>query len=108
LVPAIAYGIHLSMHQHAAFPGEALMPRYFFHVRDGTQVLDEVGVDLPDIASAQATAVQLSAEILRDGVITPMWRDLRWWVEVTDRPQLGGRRFFVLQISIIPTRTPEA
>jgi hypothetical protein len=101
LVPAIAYGIHLSMHQHAAFPGEALMPRYFFHVRDGTQVLDEVGVDLPDIASAQATAVQLSAEILRDGVITPPWSDLRWWVEVTDRPQLGGRRFFVLQISII-------
>lgn len=78
------------------------MPRYFFHVRDGTVVLDEVGVELPDMASAQATAVQLSAEILKEGVIIPLWIDLQWRVEVTDSPQLGGRRFFALQISIMP------
>ncbi len=78
------------------------MPRYFFHVRDGTVVLDEVGVELPDMASAQATAVQLSAEILKEGVIIPLWSDLQWRVEVTDSPQLGGRRFFALQISIMP------
>ena len=72
------------------------MPRYFFHVRDGTVVLDEVGVELPDMASAQATAVQLSAEILKEGVIIPLWSDLQWRVEGSARPPPWGGRVFSL------------
>jgi len=78
------------------------MPRYFFHVRDGTLVLDDVGVELTDVASAQAIAIQLSVEILKEGMARPSWNALRWRVEVTDSPQVGGRRFFALQFSIAP------
>jgi hypothetical protein len=79
------------------------MARYFFHVSDGTVVLDEVGVELPDITSAQTTAVQLTAEILKDGMLGPLWNELRWRVEVTDSPKLGGQRFFVVNFSITPS-----
>ena len=78
------------------------MSRYFFHVCDGTVVLDDVGVELPDITSAQTTAVQLTAEILKDGMHGPLWSELCWRVEVTDSPQVGGRRFFAVNFSITP------
>ena len=78
------------------------MSRYFFHVCDGTLVLDDVGVELPDVTSAQTTAIQLTAEILKDGMHGPLWNELRWRVEVTDSPQVGGRRFFAVNFSITP------
>ena len=40
------------------------MPRYFFHIHDGHSVLDDVGLDLPDISAARTTAIELSGEIL--------------------------------------------
>jgi hypothetical protein len=76
------------------------MARYFFHVSDGTLVLDDVGVELPDITSAQTTAIQLIAEILRDGMSGPLWNQPCWRVEVTDSPEVGGQRFFVAIFSI--------
>jgi len=76
------------------------MARYFFHVGDGTFVLDEVGVELPDITSAQMAAIQLTAEILREGVSGPLWNRFCWRVEVTDSPQVEGQRFFVVNFSI--------
>jgi hypothetical protein len=76
------------------------MARYFFHVSDGTFVLDEVGVELPDVTSAQTAAIQLTAEILKDGVSGPLWNRLCWRVEVTDSPQVGGQRFFVVNFSM--------
>ena len=78
------------------------MSRYFFHVCDGTLVLDDVGVELPDVTSAQTTAIQLTAEILKGGMSGPLWNSLRWRVEVTDSPQVGGRRFFAVNFSITP------
>jgi uncharacterized protein DUF6894 len=62
------------------------MARYFFHVSDGSLVLDNVGVELPDVTSAQTTAVQLTAEILKCGMLGPLWNELCWRVEVTDSP----------------------
>jgi hypothetical protein len=83
-----------------AFLEEPVMARYFFHVCDGTFVLDDVGVELPDITTAQKTAIQLTAEILKDGMLGPLWNELCWRVEVTDSPQVGGRTFFVVNFSI--------
>ena len=42
------------------------MPRYFFHVTDGSSVRDDEGTELPDIYTAQAEAIRMSGEILRD------------------------------------------
>jgi hypothetical protein len=84
----------------AALLEEPVMARYFFHVSDGTLVLDEVGIELPDVTSAQKTAIELTAEILKDGMSGPLWNELCWRVEVTDRPQVGGHTFFVVNFSI--------
>lgn len=42
------------------------MPRYFFHVRDGTTVLDHDGTVLPDLAAAREIAQRFASELLRD------------------------------------------
>ena len=42
------------------------MPRYFFHVYDGYSAIDRDGTELPDIDTAQAQAIRLSGELLRE------------------------------------------
>ncbi len=76
------------------------MPRYFFHVHDRTSVLDEIGLELPDIAAARGAAIELSREILKDAAGGPLWEVQHWQVEVTDNPHLLGRTFFILEFSV--------
>lgn len=76
------------------------MSRYFFHIHDGRSVIDELGLELPDIEDARIAAVALSSEILSDETIGPFWDGQSYRVEVTDSPGLGGRTFFVLQFSV--------
>ena len=42
------------------------MPRYYFHMRDGHEHLDEVGTELLDDDAARAQAIVASGEALRD------------------------------------------
>ncbi len=42
------------------------MARYFFNVIDGKFLVDDVGVELPDMASVRTMAIQTAGEILRD------------------------------------------
>ena len=82
------------------------MPRYFFHVIDGTSSCDETGTELPDIYTAQAQAIRLSAEILQE-MGARFWSGTEWKVEVTDEQ---GRILFVLHFSAeecIPLADPE-
>ncbi|MCP3398641.1 MULTISPECIES: DUF6894 family protein [unclassified Bradyrhizobium] len=76
------------------------MPRYFFHIHDGHSVLDDVGLDLPDIFAARTAAVELSGEILKQDVMDPFTPHISWQVEVSDSPELGGRSLFILQFSL--------
>ncbi|MET0429691.1 MAG: hypothetical protein ABW026_14495 [Microvirga sp.] len=71
------------------------MPRYFFHVIDGTSSRDETGTDLPDIYTAQAQAIRLSAEILRE-MGAKFWNGTEWKLEVADD---HDRILFVLHFS---------
>ena len=71
------------------------MPRYFFNVRDGSEILDEDGTDLPDIYAAQAQAIRTSGEILRD-LGARFWDGAEWRVEVSDA---RGTILFVLRFS---------
>jgi len=43
------------------------MPRYFFHILDGTALTDETGVELADLAAARIEAVKLVAGVLKGG-----------------------------------------
>ncbi|QHP71253.1 hypothetical protein EI171_30560 [Bradyrhizobium sp. LCT2] len=76
------------------------MTRFFFHVHDGITIFDDVGLELPDIAAAQAAAIELSSKILNDGAEGPLWQDLTWRVEVTDSPGMGGQIFLVVNFSV--------
>ena len=59
------------------------MPRYFFHVYDGSSSPDADGTELPDIYTAQAQAIRTSGEILRD-MGAQFWDGTAWRLEVAD------------------------
>ena len=71
------------------------MPRYFFHVHDGFSTRDTDGSDLPDIFSAQAEAIRLSGELLRE-MGTKLWDGMEWSLTVTDENE-GA--LFILRFS---------
>jgi hypothetical protein len=46
------------------------MPKYFFHMRAGTEFVEDTeGVDLPDIAAAHAEAFQAAREMMSEWVL---------------------------------------
>lgn len=69
--------------------------RYFFNILDGTATRDLDGTDLPDIYVAQAEAIRLAGEILRD-MGGRFWNDAEWRLEVSDE---SGQVLFVLRFS---------
>ena len=71
------------------------MPRYFFHVYDGSSSLDQEGTEFPDIYTAQAQAIRTSGEILRD-MGAQFWDGTEWRLEVADA---RGQVLFVLRFS---------
>ena len=71
------------------------MPRYFFHVHDGSSIRDNEGTELPDIFAAQEQAILLSGELLRE-MGGKFWNGEEWSLEVTDE---AGRILFILRFS---------
>jgi len=71
------------------------MPRYFFHVYDGSSSPDTDGTELPDICTAQAVAIRTSGEILRD-MGAKFWDGTAWRLEVAGE---RGQILFVLRFS---------
>jgi hypothetical protein len=59
------------------------MPRYFFHVRDSAEIIDDVGVELAGPAEARAVAVINSGEAFRD-LGLKFWASPEWLTWVTD------------------------
>ena len=59
------------------------MPRYFFDIRDGTDIPDDVGTELRDLDAARAAAVTFAGEQLRD-VSGKFWHGHDWKIEVRD------------------------
>ena len=71
------------------------MPRYFFHVQDGYSIPDAEGTELLDVYTAQAQAIVLSGELLRD-MGGEFWNGTEWRMEVADEQ---GRVLFILRFS---------
>ena len=59
------------------------MPRYFFDIRDGEYLADEVGTDLPDIEAARVQAVVLSGGLLQERP-SKFWDGEEWRLEVRE------------------------
>jgi hypothetical protein len=63
------------------------MPRYFFHVRDGTNFPDLQGTVLKDDHAAQVEAVRFSGDLLRSGA-EKFWSGPEWSMRVADENDL--------------------
>ena len=63
------------------------MPRCFFHVRNGTILIDTEGTELPDLETARIEAVKLAGEMLKD-VAETFWSGEFWDLTVTDARDL--------------------
>ena len=61
------------------------MPRYFFHVIDGDEMLDSVGTVLAGETEARTEAIVVSGEMLKDLGGT-FWNNGEWQVRVEDEP----------------------
>lgn len=59
------------------------MPRFYFHIHDGRDLLDTDGIDLADEAAAQIEAVRLMGEVLRDDAARVI-QSAAWSLDVAD------------------------
>jgi len=71
------------------------MPRYFFHVLDHSSGPDTEGTEFPDIYTAQAEAVRLCSEMIRE-IDGRFWEAPLWRLQVTNEVQ---RLLFTLTFS---------
>ena len=61
------------------------MPRYFFHVRNGKDLPDTEGSELPDLNAARTEAIKASGEMLRDNKGgADFWSGHDWTMTVVD------------------------
>ncbi len=59
------------------------MPRYYFHLKDGTTRMDEDGTELAGPDEARAMAVINAGEVLTD-LGAKFWQSDEWRLWVTD------------------------
>jgi hypothetical protein len=59
------------------------LPRYFFHVIDGREILDHEGTELLGLKEARAEAIRTAGAILRDEG-DEFWNGTEWHMNVTD------------------------
>src|SRR3954470_11372111 len=71
------------------------MQRYFFHVKDGKEIIDQVGTELAGDDEARDEAIVVSGEMLR-GVGREFWNNGEWRLWVVDQ---AGRTVCALRFS---------
>lgn len=74
---------------------EHALPRYFFHVVDGSFDVDTDGTVLANLAEAQSEAITMAGEIMRDSK-GKFWAGDDWQMHVTDE---NKRTLFKLRFS---------
>ena len=69
------------------------MPRYFFDVHDGLDVVDRTGTELNGIDDAKREAVILAGSLLSE-LGSDFWNRTTWSVDIKDE---GGALLFTLR-----------
>ena len=59
------------------------MPRYFFHIEDGSSVHDDEGTELEDLGVAKCEAVKLAGQMICDSA-GGFWDKEEWKLTATD------------------------
>jgi Domain of unknown function (DUF6894) len=78
------------------------MPAYLFHVDHGQPDLDEDGTDLTDIAEARYQAIDVLANLLRNGAGEAVLNGTPLTLWVTDGPGGTGARLLTVCVSTSP------
>jgi hypothetical protein len=73
--------------------------RYFFHVKDGKEMLDQQGIEFDSLDEVKNEAVQSSTELLKGRDGEHFWSGEPWLLWVTDQPNGGGNRVLTLTFS---------
>lgn len=78
------------------------MPRFHFHVLDGTGIIDSEGSEMLDVRSAKAEALKMAGEILREKQPADMSTVKMMQLVVNDGPQPSrGHTIFSVLIAVI-------
>ena len=72
------------------------MPRYFFHILDGTAAVDHVGLVFPSEDEARSEALRGAGEMLNDQEMT-LWLGDTWSMSVASE---DARILFTIKFSI--------
>lgn len=72
------------------------MPRYFFHILDGSTEPDRTGTEFADLYSAQDQAVRATGEAIRD-LGGQLFDHGNWKMQVNDE---SGKTLFTLTLSV--------
>jgi hypothetical protein len=83
---------------------ERPLPRYFFHVVDGSVSIDSDGTVLANLAEAHSQAITMAGEIMRDAR-RKFWSGNDWQMHVTNDAK---RTLFKLKFSAEETDEPAA
>ena len=76
------------------------MPRYFFHVHDGTSSPDLDGLDLCDVRTSQREAISFTSELMRHN-LDEFLEGKDWRVDVADADGLT-----LFQVEVCVTDAP--
>jgi hypothetical protein len=72
---------------------------FYFHFQNGEVILDQVGIDLPDMPAVRTEAIATLADTLRDGNVSTLLGGKPWRLWVTDQPGGKGKTLFAIQIT---------
>ena len=75
------------------------MARFYFNITDGETMLDDEGMEFPDLDAVRHEAVQSSAEMLKDMEGRKFWTGEPWKLWVTDRPDGHGNVVLMLEFA---------
>jgi hypothetical protein len=86
------------------------MPRFYFHVLDGSALFDDSGLELPGIDAAMKAAVRFAGAVLREGIADDLWKGSPRQVLVSDSPSPtgSGRTLLTLTLSAQVKAVPVA
>ena len=78
------------------------MPRYFFHVIDGKEIIDNEGTVLAGVDEARAEAIVVSGEMLRD-LGGKFWGNGQWQIR---SPTKRARRYVPSRLRLTNPNRP--
>ena len=79
--------------------------RYYFHIRDGVTLVDEVGVECADLRELRTEAIRTSAEMLTGLRGQDFWTGEPWSLWVTDQPKGKGNTVLSLTLTATGSKT---